>query len=87
MIRNNGGWDLFRMIVIEKYPCNNKQEADKREFEIMKKMNARTATRILNTCIFLENEDQKSIQKKRYEEYRSNKKLYDECMRELDFMT
>ena len=82
MIRNNGRWDLFRMIEIEKYPCNNKQEADKREFEIIKKMNAR-----MNTHIFLKNEDQKSIQKKRYEEYRLNKKLYDECMRELDFMT
>ena len=37
MIRKNGGWDMFRMVEIEKYPCNNKQEADKREFEIMKK--------------------------------------------------
>ena len=87
MIRKNGVWDMFRMIEIEKYPCNNKQEADKREFEIMTKMNARTHTRILNTCIFLKNEDQKSIQKKRYEEYRFNKQLYNECMRELDFMT
>ena len=59
MIRNNGGWDLFRMIEIEKYPCNNKQEADKREFEIIKKMNAS-----INTHIFLKNENRKSIQKK-----------------------
>ena len=82
MIRNNGGWDLFRMIEIEKYPCNNKQEADKREFEIMKKLNAR-----MNTHIFLKNEDQKLILRKKYEECRSNKQLYNECMRELDFMT
>jgi len=87
MIRKNGGWDMFRMIEIEKYPCNNKQEAEKREFEIMRKMNARTNTRILNTCIFLKSEDQKLIQKKKYEEYRLNKQLYNECMRELDFMT
>jgi hypothetical protein len=87
MIRKNGGWDMFRMIEIEKYPCNNKQEAEKREFEIMRKMNARTNTRILNTCIFLKREDQKLIQKKKYEEYRLNKQLYNECMRELDFMT
>jgi predicted GIY-YIG superfamily endonuclease len=87
MIRTNGGWDMFRMIEIEKYPCNSKQEAEKREFEIMKKVNARTNTRILNTHIFLKNEDQKLIQKKKYEEYRSNKQLYNECMRELDFMT
>jgi predicted GIY-YIG superfamily endonuclease len=87
MIRTNGGWDMFRMIEIEKYPCNSKQEAEKREFEIMKKENARTNTRILNTHIFLKNEDQKLIQKKKYEEYRLNKQLYNECMRELDFMT
>jgi len=87
MIRKNDGWDMFRMIEIEKYPCNNKQEAEKREFEIMKKLNARTNTRILNTCIFLKGEDQKLIQKKKYEEYRLNKQLYDECMRELDFMS
>ena len=87
MIRTNGGWDMFRMIEIEKYPCNSKQEAETREFEIMKKVNARTNTRILNTHIFLKNEDQKLIQKKKYEEYRLNKQLYNECMRELDFMT
>ena len=52
MIRKNGGWDMFRMIEIEKYPCDNKQEAEKREFEIIKKLNARTNIRILNTCIF-----------------------------------
>ena len=36
MMRDNGGWEMFRMIEIEKYPCNDKREAEKRETEIMK---------------------------------------------------
>jgi hypothetical protein len=39
MIRHNGGWDMCRMIKIEKYACNDKQEAEKREFEIVKELN------------------------------------------------
>jgi len=30
-IRDNGGWDMFDMIEIEKYPCNDKNEAESRE--------------------------------------------------------
>lgn len=30
-IRNNGGWNNFNMVEIEKYPCNNKKEASLRE--------------------------------------------------------
>ena len=30
-IRDNGGWENFRMIEIEKYPCNDKREAECRE--------------------------------------------------------
>jgi hypothetical protein len=30
-IRNNGGWDNWSMIEVEKYPCENKLEAEKRE--------------------------------------------------------
>ena len=30
-IRNNGGWDNFNMIEIEKFACNNKNEAELRE--------------------------------------------------------
>jgi len=40
MIRDNGGWEMFRMIKIEKYPCNDKREAEKRETEIMKELKA-----------------------------------------------
>jgi len=37
-IRENGGWDEWIMIIIEKYPCNNKDELVKREDEIMCKI-------------------------------------------------
>ena len=39
-MRNNGGWDNFDFIEIEKYPCNNRREAGKREEELRKKLNA-----------------------------------------------
>ena len=40
MIRENGGWDAFKMIEVEKYPCNDKREAERRENEIMKDLKA-----------------------------------------------
>ena len=30
-IRNNGGWDNWDMVLLEKYPCNDKYELTKRE--------------------------------------------------------
>ena len=38
MIRENGGWDMFKMIEVEKYPCSDRREADKRECEVMKEL-------------------------------------------------
>jgi len=40
MIRENGGWDTFKMIEVEKYPCNDRREADKRKTEVMKDLQA-----------------------------------------------
>lgn len=34
MIREFGGWENWRIVLIEKYPCNNKREAEKREEEL-----------------------------------------------------
>jgi hypothetical protein len=34
-IRENGGWDEWVMIEIEKYPCKGKRELEKREDDIM----------------------------------------------------
>ena len=40
MIRDNGGWDNFKMIEVEKYECNDKREAERREDEVMKELKA-----------------------------------------------
>ena len=34
MIREFGGWDNWRMVLIEKYPCDNRREAERREEEL-----------------------------------------------------
>jgi hypothetical protein len=39
-IRDNGGWDNWSMIEIEKYPCNDKQEACARERHYFEFLNA-----------------------------------------------
>jgi hypothetical protein len=45
-IRNNGGWSNWSMIEIEKYPCNNKIEAEKRERYWYEELNAKLNSRI-----------------------------------------
>ena len=44
MIRDNGGWENFIMIEVEKYPCNDKREAERRENEVMKELKANMNT-------------------------------------------
>lgn len=39
-IRNNGGWDNWDMILIEKYPCNDNLEARKKETEFVNLLKA-----------------------------------------------
>ena len=69
------------MIELEKFPCRDLQEAEKREYEIVRELKAS-----MNTHFFLSNEE-KQLKQRRYEEYRLNKQLYNECMKELDIMT
>ena len=40
MIRNNGGWENFRMVIIEQYPCETKTELHIREEELRVEYNA-----------------------------------------------
>ena len=40
MIRENGGWDCFKMIMIEEYPCANHLESCKRKDECMRELKA-----------------------------------------------
>ena len=39
-IRENGGWENFKMIEVEKYPCNDNRESEKREEEVRLELKA-----------------------------------------------
>jgi len=59
-IRANGGWDNWKMIQIEAYPCNNKREAEARErywYEIL-------GAQLNSQCPFITPEEKKECQKK-----------------------
>ena len=40
MIREYGGWDMFKMIQIKEFPCNSRREAEAEEFKVMQELNA-----------------------------------------------
>ena len=66
-IRENGGWESFRMIEVEKYQCNDKREAEKREEEVRLELKAN-----MNSirCYITEEEKKvrNAINKKAYKE-------------------
>ena len=45
MIRSNGGWDMFSMVLIHKFPCNSKLEAYKEEDKVMRELKATMNTK------------------------------------------
>jgi len=83
MIRENGGWDNFRMIEVEKYPCDDKREAEKRECEVMKELKASMNTKMS----YLTDEDRMKNQKeytlKHTEEKKEKDKKYYEMNKDL----
>lgn len=38
MINENGGWECFTMVMIEKYPCHNRLEACQREDQVIREL-------------------------------------------------
>lgn len=75
-MRENGGWDMWDMIEIEKYPCNDKREAETQErywIDFYKsKLNSSIPTRTIHEW-YLENKKTHSINCKIYNE--NNKEL------------
>lgn len=58
-IRENGGWEMFQMIEIKKYPCQDKREAEAEEERSRKVLKAK-----LNTQrAYLSDDDRKMYQK------------------------
>ena len=73
MIRNNGGFEMFRMIEIEKFSCNDKREAEKKENEVMKQFKAN-----MNTYKSYSTEEEKKLYNEDYfkDYYKENKEKY-----------
>jgi hypothetical protein len=93
MMRENGGWEMFRMIEVEKYPCNDKYAAEKRECEIMKELKANMNT--INCSISKKDMKEERKKRKEYKERVRNAKekeqnriyklKFNRCLDELDF--
>ena len=85
-IRENGGWDMFRMVEIKKFPCNDSREAEEEEEEdkIIRELNATMNTR----HSYRTSDDKKEYDKtynKKYAPvyYEKNKDKINERRREL----
>lgn len=37
-IRDNGGWDMFNMIIVKEFPCENRRQAEAEEDKVMREM-------------------------------------------------
>jgi len=73
MIRENGGWDCFNMIIIKEYSCQTKSELLQEEDYVMREL--KTSLNMVRSYLTLE-EAYKSKQgdpKKRKERYEKNK--------------
>ena len=76
MIRENGGWDDFNMVVIKEFPCENKQQATTEEDKIMREMKATMNTnRALKTLIDIY-EDKKKYRTIHKEQIKEHKHQY-----------
>ena len=74
MIRDNGGFDSFNMLVIKEYPCNNKREAEEKEDKVMREMKAS-----LNTKKAFITPEEKVENRKIYNElHKEKRKIYNE---------
>jgi hypothetical protein len=72
IIRDNGGFYMFKMIEVDKYPCKDKREAERREDEIMKELKAN-----MNTIKSFTTEEEKKEYRKEYnKEYNEDNKEY-----------
>ena len=70
-MRQNGGWANFKMLEIEKYPCNDKREAEAREEELRIKLKAN-----MNSYRCFTTEEQKKAYQDEY--YNENKDKFKE---------
>ncbi len=85
MIRENGGWHMFKMIEIKKFPCSDHNEASAEEDKTMKELKANMNSRGST----LDKEQQKAVHKvyceQNKEKIRAQQKKYNETYK--DYIT
>jgi len=70
IIRENGGWENWNMVLVEKFPCKDKHEACKREREVYEELGAK-----MNTLRpYLTQEELKEQIKQHHKKYREEHK-------------
>jgi len=90
MIRENGGWDMFTMVLVKKYPCNDYLEARQEEERMRRELNANMNS---NYCFRTQEEYKKQYceshkekikvsSKKYYETHKEERKKYNESHKE-----
>jgi predicted GIY-YIG superfamily endonuclease len=74
MIRDNGGWQMFNMVIIKEFCCENAEQARAEEDRIMREMKCN-----MNMIRAHTTSEEKRQQKKEYfEQNKQQKKEYDE---------
>ena len=72
IIRKNGGWSNWSMILIEEFPCKNKPEACKRERELYEELDAK-----MNMSLpYITQEELKQNKKQYYQDHKEELKQY-----------
>jgi hypothetical protein len=70
MIRENGGWEMFNMVIIQDFPCKNKREAECEEDKVIREMKASMNAK----RAFLNAEEKKELKNKSTKQwYEANK--------------
>ena len=67
MIRDNGGWIQFKMIIIKEFPCNTKTELLIEEDRLMRELKSNMNNRRASTTDEEKKEQKKELQKEFYE--------------------
>jgi len=78
MIRDNGGWENWNMIMIEVFPCSNSLEAHKRERELYEQYHANMNAR----SPYITQDERKDLKKKYREDHQEKIKQYNKKYRE-----
>ena len=76
IIRENGGWGNWSMILVEEFPCEDKYQACRREREVYEELDAKMNTRRPYRTQEELKEELKENSKQRYQEHKEEIKEY-----------